>query len=133
MGNYLEHGMCFPSQCHFFESFATHIDRKGHSNIIGFNSIYFIRTIYLNLATNYTKTAFFKKGGLTPLKGYSTILDRLAISMAETAASQPLFPAFVPARSMACSIVSVVKTPNMTGIPVFNEMAAMPFAASLQT
>lgn len=38
MENYLEHGMRFPSQCHFFESFATHIDRMGHSNIIGFIS-----------------------------------------------------------------------------------------------
>ena len=40
------------------------------------------------------------------------------ISIALTAASQPLLPAFVPARSMACSIVSVVRTPKPIGTPV---------------
>jgi len=39
-------------------------------------------------------------------------------SIALTAASHPLFPAFVPARSIACSIVSVVSTPNAIGTPV---------------
>ena len=34
-----------------------------------------------------------------------------------TAASQPLLPAFVPARSTACSMVSVVSTPKITGTP----------------
>jgi hypothetical protein len=34
------------------------------------------------------------------------------ISMAVIAASKPLLPAFVPARSTACSMVSVVSTPT---------------------
>lgn len=41
--------------------------------------------------------------------------NKLAISIALTAASAPLLPAFVPALSTACSILSVVKIPNMTG------------------
>ena len=60
-------------------------------------------------------------------------LIRLTISIAPVAQSKPLLPAFVPARSMACSIVSVVTMPNMTGTPVSSETCAMPFAASLQT
>ena len=45
-------------------------------------------------------------------------LRRSASSIAESAESQPRFPCFVPARSMACSIVSVVSTPKTTGISV---------------
>src|SRR5919204_3011640 len=52
-----------------------------------------------------------------------------AISMAAIAASQPLFPCFPPERSMACSNVSVVRTPKMTGTPVSSAAARMPFAA----
>jgi len=40
----------------------------------------------------------------------------LIISIAVIAASAPLFPAFVPALSIASSIELVVKTPNITGI-----------------
>lgn len=47
---------------------------------------------------------------------YSNDLVKFAISIATAAASQPLFPALVPALSIACSIVSVVNTPNTTGI-----------------
>ena len=39
--------------------------------------------------------------------------------MAPRAASAPLLPALVPARSTACSIVSHVNTPKMQGTPVF--------------
>ena len=42
---------------------------------------------------------------------------RFAISSAVDAAAQPLLPALVPARSTACSMVSVVSTPKMTGTP----------------
>ena len=38
----------------------------------------------------------------------------------------PLFPALLPARSMACSMLSVVSTPNITGISLFKETFAMP-------
>src|SRR5699024_7003387 len=38
--------------------------------------------------------------------------------MAPAAASEPLLPAFVPARSIACSMFSVVMMPNITGTPV---------------
>src|SRR5213593_2579221 len=38
----------------------------------------------------------------------------LAISIAPSAASTPLFPCFPPARSSACSTVSTVSTPKST-------------------
>ena len=41
----------------------------------------------------------------------------LAISIAATAAWNPAFPAFAPARSMACSTVSQVSTPKIVGNP----------------
>src|SRR5665213_4609247 len=40
------------------------------------------------------------------------------ISIAATAASAPLFPCLPPARSVACSMVSTVSTPNVAGTPV---------------
>src|SRR5918994_3167996 len=52
-----------------------------------------------------------------------------AVSMAAIAASHPLFPCFPPERSIACSNVSVVRTPKMTGTPVSSAAARMPFAA----
>ena len=58
---------------------------------------------------------------------------RFAISIAVTAASKPLFPAFVPALSIACSMVSVVRTPNITGTSVSRETCAIPFVTSLET
>ena len=53
--------------------------------------------------------------------------------MALVATSKPLLPAFVPARSMACSMFSVVMTPNMMGMPVLRDAWAMPLADSPQT
>ena len=65
---------------------------------------------------------------------YASIsLIRLTISMALSAQSYPLLPAFVPARSMACSILSVVSTPNNTGTPVDSPTDAMPLDTSLHT
>jgi len=64
---------------------------------------------------------------------YSISLIRFTISTAPTAQSYPLFPALVPARSMACSIFSVVRTPNITGTPLSSETAAIPFDTSLHT
>ena len=46
-------------------------------------------------------------------------LIRFTISIAPNAQSYPLFPALDPARSIACSIFSVVITPNITGTPFF--------------
>ena len=56
-----------------------------------------------------------------------------AISIADFAASEPLFPALVPALSIACSMLSQVSTPKITGMPVSNETAAVPFETSAQT
>ena len=42
----------------------------------------------------------------------------MTISIADNAQSYPLFPALLPARAIACSIFSVVITPNNTGTPV---------------
>lgn len=55
---------------------------------------------------------------------------RFAISMAAIAQSYPLFPAFVPARSIACSIVSVVRTPKIAGTPVSLLTEATPLDTS---
>ena len=52
-----------------------------------------------------------------------------AISIAVIAASKPLLPAFVPARSTACSTVFVVRTPKAIGTPVSAAMLAKPLAA----
>ena len=54
--------------------------------------------------------------------------SRFAISSATIAASAPLLPALVPARSTACSIVSVVSTPNAIGMPVSSAARARPDA-----
>ena len=51
---------------------------------------------------------------------------RLTISMAVNAASKPLLPALAPARFIACSSVSHVNTPKMTGTPVSNAARATP-------
>lgn len=50
----------------------------------------------------------------------------MTISIAATADSYPLLPAFVPARSIACSIVSVVNTPKITGMSVCSDKDATP-------
>ncbi len=72
--------------------------------------------------------------GIERMPNYASISRiRLTISIAPSAQSYPLFPAFVPARSMACSIFSVVTTPNMTGTPVSSETAAIPLDTSLHT
>ena len=63
---------------------------------------------------------------------YRAFMTR-TISIAESIASAPLLPAFVPARSIACSMLSVVSIPFVTGTPVFIEAAAMPFADSFAT
>src|SRR4030095_10579666 len=52
-----------------------------------------------------------------------------AISIAAVAASHPLFPCLPPARSSACSSVSVVRTPNVTGTPVASAASRIPAAA----
>eukprot|EP01022_Parablepharisma_sp_SALTPOND_P024123 TRINITY_DN5305_c1_g4_i2.p1 TRINITY_DN5305_c1_g4~~TRINITY_DN5305_c1_g4_i2.p1 ORF type:complete len:914 (+),score=247.13 TRINITY_DN5305_c1_g4_i2:98-2839(+) len=60
-------------------------------------------------------------------------LSRSTISMAARAASEPLLPALVPARSMACSMVSVVNTPKITGTPVSRLTWATPLETSAAT
>ena len=63
----------------------------------------------------------------------SSARRRLIISMALWAQSAPLLPALVPARSMACSMVSVVRTPKSTGTPVSSDVWAMPLDTSAHT
>ena len=58
---------------------------------------------------------------------------RFTISMAPWAHSAPLLPALVPARSMACSMVSVVRTPNITGMSLLSATLATPLETSLHT
>src|ERR1700693_5268798 len=54
-----------------------------------------------------------------------------AISTAASAASNPLFPIFNPARSMACSRFSQVSTPNACGTPVSCADCPIPRVTSL--
>ncbi len=56
--------------------------------------------------------------------------NKSAISIADIAASKPLLPAFVPARSIACSMESVVNTPNIQGTFVSIAAFAMPLDTS---
>lgn len=70
--------------------------------------------------------------GSALIKLYSFSI-KLAISMAAAAASAPLLPAFVPARSIACSIVSVVMTPKMIGTPVSSEELTVPLVVPEHT
>ena len=58
---------------------------------------------------------------------------RLTISIAAFAASEPLLPAFVPALSIACSMFSVVNTPNNTGISDERATFAIPLESSAAT
>src|SRR6266436_682780 len=51
-----------------------------------------------------------------------------AISSAASAASSPRLPTAPPARSHACSSVSAVITPKVTGTPVSSPARAMPWA-----
>ena len=46
---------------------------------------------------------------------------------------RPLFPALVPARSMACSMLSVVNRPKPTGTPLSRDTWARPLVASAAT
>ena len=58
---------------------------------------------------------------------------RSAISRAERAASQPRPLCLIPARSIACSMVSAVMTPKTTGTRVSQPARARPAAVSLAT
>src|SRR5690606_8838520 len=62
-----------------------------------------------------------------------SLRTRVAISIAVSAASAPLFPAFVPARSTACSIVSTVRRPKPIGTSCSSDTRAIPAAASPAT
>ena len=61
-----------------------------------------------------------KLSGPAPRGPFSAPARRAATPsrIAAIAALKPLLPAFVPARSIACSMVSVVRTPKKTGTPV---------------
>nr|GMD88588.1 hypothetical protein Iba_chr14cCG8520 [Ipomoea batatas] len=58
---------------------------------------------------------------------------RDAISISVKAASAPLLPDLPPARFMACSMSSHVKTPNMQGTPELRPAESTPDAAELAT
>ena len=64
---------------------------------------------------------------------FSISLIKLTISIAPIAESKPLLPALVPALSIACSMFSVVSTPNITGISELSETLAIPLDTSAQT
>lgn len=53
--------------------------------------------------------------------------------MSVSIAATPLLPAFVPALSSACSMLSVVSNPKLTGKPYFSVVLAMPLVASALT
>src|SRR5690625_1586982 len=64
---------------------------------------------------------------------HQSLPNRETISSAVLAASTPLLPALVPARSMACSMVSTVSTPKATGTPVLSETWDKPLVHSPAT
>src|SRR4029453_434335 len=66
-------------------------------------------------------------------QNFCTARRTCTISSAVTAASYPLLPASPPARASACSMVSVVSTPNATGRSWPRATAAIPLAASPAT
>ena len=83
-------------------------------------------------------TAYFEQKLLTMLGVVDKQLqgrDYIAgeISIADIAASRPLLPSFVPARSIACSIESAVMTPNIHGTSESSATLATPFAATPAT
>ena len=94
---------------------------------------------YAGTARPLARLPYGKLGQRSPYRflfragGQPSFFSRLAISMADMAPSAPLLPAFVPARSMACSMFSVVTTEKIVGTPVCMPTWAMPFDASLQT
>ena len=86
------------------------------------------------IVPGFSGTGGVSKGDSVPLGRAGQICgSRLTSSSAAIAASAPLLPAFVPARSIACSMFSVVMTPNVTGTPVWRPTCAMPLAVSLHT
>jgi hypothetical protein len=66
----------------------------------------------------------------TFLYPFAISFKRLAISIADMAASNPLLPAFVPALSIACSIVSVMSTPQEMGTSLSRLVLAIPLVTS---
>src|SRR5439155_12779382 len=62
--------------------------------------------------------------------GAASDRNSAAMSIAAAAASRPLLSGPSPARSSACSRVSVVSTPNVIGMPVSPAAAVMPCAAA---
>ena len=75
----------------------------------------------LNLLGLYYKYLIFSMN-------YSNSLNKLTISIIDNAASKPLFPDLVPALDIACSIVSVVNTPNITGTSESKPTFAVPLS-----
>jgi hypothetical protein len=68
-----------------------------------------------------------------PAKLPRNFRDNCAISIAANPASNPLFPLFSPARSIACSSVSHVSTQNIIGSPLSICANCSPRAVSEQT
>src|SRR4051812_26282578 len=67
------------------------------------------------------------------ITGHGNSRSSDTISIAVSAASSPLCPSLPPSRSSACSRVSTVSTPKITGTPVSSAARVMPAAASLAT
>src|SRR5580704_14070291 len=89
--------------------------------------------IELHLIKSLQREAPRKTAGAVAHAYASRRRSRFAISIAANAASAPLLPAFPPARSTACSMVSVVSTPNAIGTPDTSAMRARPEAHSPAT
>src|SRR6056297_314251 len=85
-----------------------------------------VQGLQRQLARGAAPAARLGGDGRVHVQASSRAISR-AISMADMAASAPLLPALVPARSSACSMVSVVSTPKATGTPWRSPAAAMPF------
>ena len=73
------------------------------------------------------------EAGMLSITGTPEDPSKTGNSIADIAASAPLLPALVPERSMACSMLSVVRTPKMTGTPLSAPAAASPLVQAPAT
>ena len=81
------------------------------------------------LMVSSVKFHAFKDLTMVKQKPFSSTVA-FVLLLALIAASRPLLPCLVPARSIACSSLSAVITPNMHGTFVSSETLATPFATS---
>src|SRR5262249_18497146 len=114
------------------------IDHQSRSGSFTFpNSLFHEALLALGLggkSNNTPSTPPFRRWPVTVVakqlgQAPGNCCSKFTISIAVTAASKPLLPPLAPARLIACSSVSHVSRPKITGTPVASAAWAMPLAA----